>query len=242
MGRENKSKNLCFLSMLWAVAAIMLLAAPSLQAQVYVDVPSGEEWYIDYTVPGTLRVYGIANILPGAVIQGDVIATDNSTVNITGGTVTAGWWVDVAPLANVTVYGTDFEIGEVPQLEGDVKINGILTVNTGSETEFSMEFQCTTGAAVTLAAPVVGSPEELIEQLIADVEALNLNQGIDNSLDAKLQNALDALEAANAGQRQDAVNKMNAFISAVAAQSGKALTSEEADILIALAQDIIDLL
>ena len=84
------------------------------------------------------------------------------------------------------------------------------------------------------------SPEVLIGQLIARVKALNLNQGIDNSLDTKLQNALAALEAANAGQRQDAVNKMQSFISAVEAQRGKSISETEADTLITAAQYIID--
>ena len=90
--------------------------------------------------------------------------------------------------------------------------------------------------------PLAPTPEQAIEKLIVDVEAMNLQQGIDNSLDAKLQNALDALNAANAGQRQDAFNKMEAFINAVEAQRGGKLTNEQADILIAEANYIISLL
>lgn len=84
------------------------------------------------------------------------------------------------------------------------------------------------------------TPEEDIEELIADVEGMNLQQGLDNSLDAKLTAALEALEALNAGQRNDAVNKLNAFINEVEAQQGKKLTSEQADYLIAEVQAIID--
>ncbi len=86
------------------------------------------------------------------------------------------------------------------------------------------------------------TPEELIQQLISLAEALNLNQGINNSLDSKLQNALAALEAANAGQRQDAVNKMQAFINGIEAQRGNKIPEADADSLIAAAQQIIDLL
>lgn len=86
------------------------------------------------------------------------------------------------------------------------------------------------------------SPELLIEQLIVKVEALNGQYGIINALDAKLQNALDALEAKNANQREDAVNKMQAFINAVEAQSGNKIPVEVANDLIADANYIISLL
>ena len=80
---------------------------------------------------------------------------------------------------------------------------------------------------------------ELFNDLIALVESFNLQQGIANSLDQKLQNALAALEVINAGQRQDAINKMEAFINAVEAQRDKQLTGEQTDSLIALAQEIL---
>jgi len=67
---------------------------------------------------------------------------------------------------------------------------------------------------------------------------LNLQQGIENSLDAKLQNARDSLTAANAGLREDAINKLQAFINACEAQRDKALT-EQADMLIEMADLII---
>ena len=83
------------------------------------------------------------------------------------------------------------------------------------------------------------SPQEAIERLIADVEGMNLQQGIDNSLDAKLASALDALDALNADQRNDAVNKLTAFMNEVEAQRGKKLTNEQADYLAGEAQRII---
>jgi hypothetical protein len=70
----------------------------------------------------------------------------------------------------------------------------------------------------------------------------NLKQGVATSLNQKLQNVLAALEAANAGQRQDAANKLGAFINAVDAQRGKALTSAQADQLEALARRILAVL
>ena len=80
---------------------------------------------------------------------------------------------------------------------------------------------------------------QAINDLVAVVTAYNLKQGIANSLDTKLTNAMAAMNAANADQRGDAVNKMQAFINAVTAQRGKELTNEQADNLIAIANDII---
>jgi len=86
----------------------------------------------------------------------------------------------------------------------------------------------------------VETTSEAIDDLTEIIEEMNLQNGIENSLDSKLDNAQDALEAANAGNRQDAVNKLEAFINSVEAQRGGKLTDEEADYLIAKAQDIID--
>jgi len=86
------------------------------------------------------------------------------------------------------------------------------------------------------------TPQNAIEKLIKDVENMNLQQGIDNSLDAKLTAALNALEALNADQRNDAINKLYAFIKEVEVQRGKKLTNEQADYLIAATQEIIDLI
>lgn len=83
---------------------------------------------------------------------------------------------------------------------------------------------------------------QAIQSLSTLVASYNLQQGIANSLDTKLQNAQAALEAANAGQRQDAQNKILAFISAVEAQRGKQLTSAQADSLIAAAMRVLAVL
>jgi YVTN family beta-propeller protein len=90
------------------------------------------------------------------------------------------------------------------------------------------------GVAITPAAPVGFT----IEGLIQMVQNLNLKQGIENSLDAKLENARDALEAANNGDLNAACNLLDAFINQVNAQSGNALTVEQANQLRASAQQI----
>jgi hypothetical protein len=75
--------------------------------------------------------------------------------------------------------------------------------------------------------------------LASIVEGYNLQQGISNSLDRKLELVRAALEATNAGQRQDAANKLQAFLNEVEAQRGNALTDAQADELVGWANRIL---
>ena len=159
MEEKNKCVRTGCSRILWAVLTIFLCAAPSLRADV--DIPNdGKEYNIpgDFgpVVSGTLWVYGTVNILPGASVGSFVMATDTSILNIKGGSV--GMWIDVAPGATVTVYGTSFKVDgdEVPY--GPIFIDfGTLTVLYENATEpVSLTFDCHAGATVTLAAPGVG--------------------------------------------------------------------------------------
>lgn len=82
----------------------------------------------------------------------------------------------------------------------------------------------------------------LINGLINDVLALNLQQGISNSLDAKLSAALQAVDDFNACNDVAAINTLEAFIAAVRAQSGNKISEADADELIATALEIIAIL
>jgi hypothetical protein len=83
---------------------------------------------------------------------------------------------------------------------------------------------------------------EVVSELVDIVQTMNLQQGISNSLDTKLQNVLDSLTALNADQRNDAINKLEAFINSVEAQRVIKLTNEQADEMIAQAQYAISLI
>lgn len=86
----------------------------------------------------------------------------------------------------------------------------------------------------------VQSQSEAIEDLIDLVESFNILQRIENSLDVKLDAALNALDDANQNNDQAAINSLQAFINATEAQREKMLTDEQADRLIAAAQAIIN--
>ncbi|TSA55528.1 MAG: hypothetical protein D4R45_02155 [Planctomycetaceae bacterium] len=111
MESTRKWKKAGFSTMLWAVIAAVLCAAPPIQANV--TVPAGEEWDINYDVDGVLSVYGTANLDTGAYAGYGIYAFDGSAVNIRGGNVGPGFFVAVftgPPAAVVTVYGTDFAV------------------------------------------------------------------------------------------------------------------------------------
>jgi len=83
------------------------------------------------------------------------------------------------------------------------------------------------------------NPEGQTAALIATVAVLDLDRGISNSLSKKLNNARDALTTENADQRNDASNKLFAFINAVEAQRGKKIDDADADFLVESALAII---
>jgi len=133
---ENKNKHIRvgFPTILWAVMAILLCAAPSLRADD-VTVPAGETWDIDSTIDGNLIVHGTANLLTGALVQQSLkaypdsvvniwpsafikqklFAYPSSVVNIYGGNVGEYIFVTIDPQSPVvTVYGTDFADDDGP--------------------------------------------------------------------------------------------------------------------------------
>jgi hypothetical protein len=85
------------------------------------------------------------------------------------------------------------------------------------------------------------TPTDLLNDLRSDLESLELDRGVRNALDARLQGALQSLTSDNANTRQDGINKLNAFISYVDAQRGKKIGDADADFLIDAATTIIKL-
>jgi hypothetical protein len=86
------------------------------------------------------------------------------------------------------------------------------------------------------AAGKCASATGVLTALATFVQTLNIANGISNSLDAKLQNALQALDAASVGDSPSVCNRIGAFLNEVSAQTGKALTEAQASQLTALAQ------
>jgi len=109
---------------------------------------------------------------------------------------------------------------------GVYTVNGRIKDKDGGYTDYSV-------------ALTVQTPSQTINDLVNLVETYNLQQGISNSLDAKLGAALNALGDITENNDQAAINSLQAFINAVDAQRGDKITSVQADILITMAQAII---
>lgn len=174
------------------------------------------------------------------------------------GTVSA-FTIDSGSGALTAVAGSPFAAGINSQgLTVDPSGKFVYVVNSSSSDISAYSIDPSSGALTPLpgspfSAP--GSPlgvvvvqtasqrmTQAIQSLISTIQSFNLKQGITNSFDAKLQNALDALTAANAGSRSDAANQLMAFINSVEAQRGKQLTNAQADTLEAQARQILSLI
>jgi hypothetical protein len=89
---------------------------------------------------------------------------------------------------------------------------------------------------------VVMTAESGIIQVANEIEIMNLQRGIENSLDVKLENAMNALIALNSENREDATKKLTALLNEIEAQRGIHLADQQADELVAKIEQIIDLL
>lgn len=89
------------------------------------------------------------------------------------------------------------------------------------------------GTAVPAPAPVLsGNP---LDDLLLKVSEVNVQNGISNALDAKLQTVAQAMEDLNHQNDVAAVNSLTAFIYFVQAQRGNKIEEADADMLITAA-------
>jgi len=84
--------------------------------------------------------------------------------------------------------------------------------------------------------------EELIAELMAFVVTLNLQVGIENSLDIKLQLILDTLADLQGNNFNSMVAKLEAFIHEVEEQSGTNISEEDANYMLEIAQQILKMI
>lgn len=140
--------------------------------------------------------------------------------------------------------------GLFPEGVGDTLIQ-ILTRDEG-DTAVLRECTVIDSGSCRVGSAVIGSgpsgqwsvvepptPSEQLEDLATLVVDINLQAGISNSLDSKLDATLTALDDTNENNDAAAINSLYAFCSNVEAQRGKKLTVEQADQLIEGANGII---
>jgi photosystem II stability/assembly factor-like uncharacterized protein len=137
----------------------------------------------------------------------------------------------------VITHGEDMNGDGIIQANEMIPYNGSVNPNKITYHDFASR---TVWVYVPSLSPFVitkGATDQLSD-LIRLVKSFNLQRGIANSLDAKLQNAQDALTAARSGNRSSACNSMSAFVNEAQAQSGRALTVDQASKLIAASRQI----
>lgn len=132
--------------------------------------------------------------------------------------------------------------GTINELFGSGTVYGSHTYTTAGLYTITLTVTDGTNSSFVSTAVQILTPTEAINELVDLVETFNLQQGINNSLDAKLNNALSALADMNENNDQAAINSLQSFINAVEAQRGIQITNEQADALIAGAQEIINYL
>lgn len=169
---------------------------------------------------------------------------------------------NVAPTVSIdaVIYEGEFILpGDSVEFEGSFQDPGVLDSHTiewlssdnpiGSELEITHSFGEAGQFVITLLVTdddggigsdsvevTVKTPEGAIDDVNDVVEEMDLPQGLENSLTAKLDAAISSLDE---GDDNAAANQLQAFINQVEAKRGKDLSDEEADLLISLAEEII---
>ena len=152
---------------------------------------------------------------------------------IVGETVTFNGSGSYDPAGTIVSYDWDFGDGTVGS--GQIITHEYASVGVYTSTLTVTDDDGATGADA--ATVTVQTPADATQDLIGDVQALGLPDGIENSLVSKLEAAMNSLQN---DHENAAENELNAFINQIEAQRGKELTDEQADELIARAQRVID--
>ena len=154
---------------------------------------------------------------------------------IVGGSITLDGSASYHPSAGTLTYSWNF--GDSATGSGSVVSHTYATSGVYTATLTITDNNGATG--IDTVQVTIQTPAEATDDLVDLVETFNLQQGISNSLDTKLDAALEALNDVNVNNNQAAINSLQAFINAVEAQRGNKITNEQADTLIAEAQAII---
>jgi titin len=182
---------------------------------------------ISYFETGTVtRIVGTLNSLPNTTFTLDFYA--NSTLDPSGFGEGERHLGSVDLMTNSSG-DADFDISLAAATAVGEVITATATDPSGDTSEYS-------GVGCT------PDPVELLLALAQKVIELNLHNGIENSLDAKLDAALKALQDIKSNNDTAAINTLEAFISTAEAQSGDKIPEADADELIAAALQIIGIL
>ncbi len=150
-------------------------------------------------------------------LNGIAVNPTTNRIHVTEPGLGAMWRID-----GVTHDFTRYDLGLFQPIPGPLVVN--------TETSFvyvaNIGFNPNLGGQSISVIDDAPLPAVQLQALIEKVRSYNLSNGIANSLDSKLQNALAALESLNSGNNSTVCNKLDAFINEV--QSHKELTTAQA--------------
>jgi hypothetical protein len=170
--------------------------------------------------------------LPQPIVLRNPGGAASKTVQLTGS-------VDVPFTYGVPFVGGFVLSGETRETDGTLDF-----FNTGGVTALVLPAGASvqTGSGTEYPIEQVAGPADLLGELMTAVQTLNLPRGITNGLDAKLSNALQALDATGGAATPSACGMLHAFAHEVQAQVGKTLTHAQAVDLLATSAHIRGLL
>jgi hypothetical protein len=204
----------------------------------------------------------------GSVSAQTVVPTGTLTItfpDITGSTTSSPPTLTVTPVSSATTTNFSlsnnlgaYDISTTAEYSGSVTlcfqaqtVNDfstfsnlqILHIVNGSPVNVTTSYNFSTRTicgAVTSFSPfvIVKGAAGQLNDLVRTVNESNIRHGIQNSLDAKIQNAVSALNSAHNNSYGTVCNLMGAFISSVQAQEGQAITTGEATAFISAANQI----
>ena len=191
----------------------------------------------------TNKIY-ISTTVPRAIT---IIDGDTNTVTSTLSRTSQPQDTAVDPVSG-RVYVTNYLGGTVSILDGDSNAEltslpvGTFVIGVDLNPVSHKAYLANFGLGTVTVITDTLDPVQLLLELNDTVMNLNLQRGIDNSLDTKLNRALDALSDAITNNDVSAVNALNAFINETLAQRGNKITETDADFLIQEAEAILNLL
>lgn len=180
---------------------------------------------VNNVAPIINSIGSIEPVLPGIQINTNASFSDAGVLD----THTATWnWGDGNSSAGV-----------VSETNGSGTVTGNHTYSSPGVYTVTLTVNDGTDIGSQTLTITILTASQTINNLVDLVETFNLQQGINNSLDAKLDAALNALGDINENNNQAAINSLYAFINSVEAQRGNQITNSQADALISVANGII---
>ncbi len=230
--KQRLTKNAAGMARSLMVMGCLVVAAPARGQTILFTFDgdsAGDFFGISVSGAGDVNADGFADLIVGA--NGD----DNNGTRSGSARVFSG--LDGSILFTFDGDSAGDRFGTSVSGAGDVNGDGFADLIIGAHLD---DNNGTDSGSARVISP--RGPDDLVIDLIAAVVDLNLQQGINNSLDAKLDAVVQVLQDVNENNDVAAINALQAFINAVQAQSGNHIPVADADALIADAQEIIALL